>query len=274
MASVKIVIGASMIVIGVLLLVISAYYLFAFEKRYFVAEGVSIEPGRKRAVLVVPDSKIVITNFRAPFCEGGRLVLYDNHGNVVWESAGGRAGGEDVIPVTSCFSGECTYYMEAVAPPDCTVEKYGANALGSYTLYVYYKPRELRGPASTMLILGLILIVAGAYTVKKRPGKTIGIDDALIELAKKRPLPPTPGETVVMELTLKPKGGLRDKDVSKLIDIVAEKKSVRIEANRPRFKDEYSISITGARENATEAMRDLAWFCQATGKCEVALKKL
>ncbi len=275
MAGVRRVAGGALIGIGVLLLVVGAYYVFHYEATYFEAVGVTLLPGQSRPVLVVPGSRIVITSYSAPLCEGGKLVLYDSHGIAVWESGSlARTGGEDVVRVSTCHSSECTFHMQARAPPDCSVERVGSNAIARYTLYVRYKPEPVARAGEAMLAVGAVLVGAGALAAGRRPrGEAIPVGDALLELARKPRMLPSGGGEVSARLTLKPKG-IGDDEVSKLVDVIAEKKAVKIEADRPRFSRDYSILVKGPQENVDAALRDFTWFCQATGKCEAAMKSL
>lgn len=268
--------GGALIGIGLLMVLIGAYYAFFHEEVYFRAEGVTLLPGQSRPVLVVPGSKIVIKSYSAPFCEGGKLVLYDNRGFIIWESESiARAGGEDLIRVTTCYTGECTFRVQARAPPDCTVERVGSDAFARYTLYVIYRPEPAARAGAAMMVLGAVLAGAGALAVRgRRPGAAdprLSVGDALLELARKPRTPPSGGRAATVRFVLRPKG-IGDHEVSKLIDVIAEKKAVNIEAGRPSFSREYTIHVRGPKDNVDEALRDFAWFCHATRKCEIVIE--
>ena len=150
---------------GLAFMLMGVYYSTFYKDVYFVAEGVPIFPGEARDILVVPDSVIVIESYDEPLCPNGKLVLYDNLGNIVWQSTGRVPPEKAVIKVTTCYSGECIFKMVNTAR--CTIQEAGHNALGSYTLYVYYRPDSVENAARILTVIGLIFFAGGVLLYKR-----------------------------------------------------------------------------------------------------------
>ena len=123
--------------------------------------------------------------------------------------------------------------------------------------------------------LGLLMAAAGWVAFSSRPPEPLDVGEALAELASEAPprLPEEGGREVTATVKLR-SSGLRDRDVSRLADLIAGRHGVAMEAFRPRLSSVYLVRVRGREARVRGALRDLARFCRATGRCRVDLESL
>ena len=133
--------------------------------------------------------------------------------------------------------------------------------------------QEITGRGESLIGGGLILLITGAivYAIGSKIGPKIEtVDSVLLDLATRKP-PESGGLEANLTIKLEPKG-IGFKEVSKLVDVVAKARGVRVEASKPRFRSTYTLSVKGPKEAAVAAAKDVVEFCERTRKCKASLE--